>query len=166
MASGPAPHLNKADLALINDKMRVLTEIVGHCCILVEGHESSSLGTGAETAHATRAEADVERARAEVSAVIASPKYTTEVWQTVNYAKAPPLSFPFTAPAETLAIYPSEGSELKSADQMKAALKSIKLGEIGAQIVDLGRVANSGIIQKTATQEAATQIKAAIPASL
>lgn len=70
--------------------MRVLTEIVGHYCILVEGHESSSLGTGAETAHATRAEADVERARAEVSAVIASPKYTTEVWQTVNYAKAPP----------------------------------------------------------------------------
>lgn len=80
--------------------------------------------------------------------------------------RPPPLSFPFTAPAETLAIYPSEGSELKSADQMKAALKSIKLGEIGAQIVDLGRVANSGIIQKTATQEAATQIKAAIPASL
>ncbi|CAB3251296.1 unnamed protein product [Arctia plantaginis] len=182
VAGGQASRLNKADLAAINGQLRVLAEIVGHCCIMVEGQKTTVAelekhqgmldeARAREAARASRAEAEADRARAAASAAAVNEEQGT--WQTVNYAralkrapKAHPLNIP-PPPAATLAIYPAEGSDLKSAEQTKMVLKkSVEPRELGAQIVGLRRVANSGLILKTATQEAALKIKAAMPATL
>ncbi|CAB3244484.1 unnamed protein product [Arctia plantaginis] len=152
VAGGQASRLNKADLAAINAQLRILMEIVGHCCITVEGQKTAATemqrqhnmldeACAREAARASRAEAEAERARSEAAAAGAAGGSVNEGWQTVNYAralkrapKAPPLNIP-PPPAATLAIYPAEGSELKSAEETKLALKkSVVPRELGAQI--------------------------------
>ncbi|CAB3246555.1 unnamed protein product [Arctia plantaginis] len=151
-----ASRLNKADLAIINGQLRVLAEIVGHCCVVVEGQKTANAGLERnqgllnearvrEAARASRAEAEAERARAEAAAAAATAATagtTGEGWQTVNYAralkrapKAPQLIIP-PHPGATLAIYPAEGSDLKTADQTKLVLKkSVEPRELGTQIM-------------------------------
>ncbi|CAB3251440.1 unnamed protein product [Arctia plantaginis] len=102
VAGGQASRLNKADLAIINGQLRVLAEIVGHCCVVVEGQKTANAGLERnqgllnearvrEAARASRKEAEAERARAEAAAAAATAATagsTGEGWQTVNYARA------------------------------------------------------------------------------
>ncbi|CAB3232774.1 unnamed protein product [Arctia plantaginis] len=120
--------------------------IVGHCCITVESQKSAANemqrqhnileeARAREAARASRAEAEAERARSEAAAAGAAGGSVNEGWQTVNYARAlkrapktPNLNIPPPPPppAATLAIYPAEGSEIKSAEETKLALKKSK----------------------------------------
>ncbi|CAB3258318.1 unnamed protein product, partial [Arctia plantaginis] len=152
VAGGQASRLNKADLASISGQLRVIMEIVGHCCVTVEGQKSAVAemqkhhnmldeARAREAERASRAEAEAERAKLEAAAASTTIGATSDGWQTVNYAralkrapKAAPLRIP-PPPAATLAIYPAEGSDLKTAEQTKMVLKrSVEPGQLGAQI--------------------------------
>ncbi|CAB3241803.1 unnamed protein product [Arctia plantaginis] len=98
VAGGQASRLNKADLAAINAQLRILMEIVGHCCITVEGQKTAVTEMqrqhnildevrAREAARASRAEAEAERPRSEAAATGAAGGSVNEGWQTVNYAR-------------------------------------------------------------------------------
>ncbi|VVC86673.1 unnamed protein product [Leptidea sinapis] len=146
-ATGPTNKLNKSDLGLIGTQVQRLTAVVATL--------AGRLLKASEQSKAYRGEAGVP-------VVMEKETYATMLRTERTATQPKPVSM-----GTSIAVYPSEDSSIKTAEETKAVLKeAINPNTMGLQVARLRKVGNAGAVLQTRNREDIEKIRKAMPANL
>ncbi|VVC90129.1 unnamed protein product [Leptidea sinapis] len=146
-ATGPTNRLNKSDLGLVGTQVQRLTVVVATL--------AGRLLKASEQSKAYRGEAGVP-------VVMERETYATMLRTGRTATQPKPLSM-----GTSIAVYLSEDSSIKTAEETKAVLKeAINPHTMGLQVARLRKVGNAGVVLQIRNREDIEKIRKAMPANL